>query len=501
MSKSKRYIPQLVSLGLLFSITPSYCGQAFIQSPTMLPPAVHTYTQQIQSEPSAANYSRRAEILRRLGLRKEAVDDLNQSLNLEPKNVSTRVLRGRVYFEDGMYPEAVQNLDAAIDLDPKFLGSYELRSRAYLGMKDYGKALADANTILGLNPKSGVGFLLRGAAYVGLKKYSDAIDDCTSAINADNTLDKAYYWRAEAYQRSGDFQKSVDDYLQAIRLQPEYRPAMIGLAWSYYKLGKDDEALKACSEGIKFRDANDLLAVNMYEGERATDSDDMPDPAYNLGMQIEEDLKNCISIFDDILKDKPGNPEAARDRGIAYMHLGKYTEALKDFETANKGLPALPDDFSGLGSEADYRSAVPLYKQGNQDLANGDFASAIKNYQAALKLYPQYGRCWHNLAIACSNLGDNFSAELCSIHSVSYRPDDWKLWHTLGAALYSEYKQDKGDPKKLAAAARALQQALELKPDTEEDKNDVRHLLASVKSYERSLTPIINFQITTMPVN
>lgn len=502
MRKRTWFVSLSVAIGLLSAVPSAYSDEVMAPvGPVLTNSTVNQFTQQIQSNPSAANYLGRAEALRRLGMRKEAIDDLNQALSLEPNNVATKVLSGQVYFEDGMLPESISNLDAAIKMDPKFEASYALRGRSYLKLKDYNKAIADANKLLELNPKSPLGFLLRGAAYNGSGKYSNAIDDLNAAINADPKMDKAYYWRAEAYQNSEQYEKSVNDYLQAIKLQPNYRPAYLGLAWSYYKLGKNADALKYCSNAIAFHDAVDLMALNEYEGDKASDAGPGADPEYNLGSQIEEDLKNCVVLYDDILKDKPGDPDALRGRGIAYMHLSKYREAMKDFEDANKGLPVNPKDFSGLGSADGYNAAIPDYKQGNQDFAKNDYASAITHYQAALKKYPQYGRCWHNLALAYAYQRDFFTAELCAVHSVSYRPDDWKLWDTLGYVLYHEFKADKGDPKKLSDAVQALHQSLALKPDSTSDKNDVLSLLTSVKNYQRSLTPVIDFQITTMPVN
>lgn len=501
MSK-RTYVILSALVGLVGATLPSYSGEVFMQSsPTQYSSDLREWTEKVQNAPTAVNYTRRAEALRRIGLRKEAVDDINASLNMEPTNVATMVLKGQVYFEDGLFPEAEKTLTDAIKSDPNFAGGYELRALTFLRMKQYGKALDDANTLIKADPKSAMGFLIRGTAYNGLRKYDNAIQDLTTAIGMNPSLDKAYYWRAEAYQNTDQYQKSVDDYLAAIKIQSDFRPAQIGLALSYYKLGKDAEALDVLSDAIEFHDADDLFAMNTFEGKKATDTNDTPDPEYNLGQQIEEDLKECLGIFDNILKDKPGDRDALRERGIANMHLGKFKEAQKDFDAANKGLPQNPSEFSGLGSEDDYKAAVPLYKQGNEALANRDYATALKAYQDAIKKYPQFGRAWHNMAIACSGLGDNFSAELCCIHAISFRPDDWKLWRTFGNVLFSEYKGDKGDPKKLSASAVAFNEALLFNPDTESDKNEIRHLLAAVKNNERALTPQINFQITTMPIN
>lgn len=502
MARNTWLLALAVSFGLS-ALTPSYGDQLMMQgiAPARTSPQVESITQQLKENPNSSNYKSRAEALRRLGLRKEAVDDLNKAIELEPANVASHVLRGRVYFEDGMYSEAVNNLDAALKVDPKFAPAYALRANAYLKLKEYSKAVDDANTLLQMDPKSALGLYLRGAANNGLKNYDAAIKDCTDAIAANPKMEKAYFWRAEAYQNSGKFKESVDDFTQAINLQPDYRPALLGRAWSNYKQGKDEDALKDCLEAIKFHDADDLIALNKYIGEKATEADIVPEPEYLLGEQIEEDLKNALVLFDDVLKDKPGDSEALRDRGIAYMHLSKYSSAIKDFEGANKGLPTNPTDYSGLGSQDAYNSAKVEYQAGNESLSKGDNAGAITHYQAALKMYPQYGRAWHNLAIAASNLGDNFTAELCCVHAISYRPDDWKLWNTLGYSLYHEYKRDKTDPNKLNAAASALRQSLSLKPDSPDDVKQIKTLLGAVKAYERSLAPVSDFIFTTMPIN
>lgn len=488
------------ALGLL-QVSASFAGEIFMQNPVTSNPGLDAFNQQIQQNPSPENYNKRAEALRRLGMRKEAMDDIDQSLSKEPNNVAVLTLRGQVYFEDGMLPEAVSSLNEAIKIDPKFQNGYVLRGRSFLRMEDYNKALSDANLALQLDPKSAYALALRGAAYFGLGRYNDAIQDCTDSIAANPNFDKPYYWRGQAQQALKNYDKSVDDFKNAIRLQPDYRPALVALALSYYRMGKTSDALDVLSDAIEYSDVDDLIAVNTYEGKKATDTSSVPDPEYNLGRQIQDDLKQCISIFDDILKSNPGDRDALRERGIANMHLGKYKEAQKDFAAANDGLPTNPSDFSGLGSQDAYNRAVPLYKAGNAALGSSNYAEAAKNYQNALKIYPQYGRCWHNLAIACSYLGDNFSAELCCVHAISYRPSDWKLWQTFGSALYSEYKQDKGDPKKLDAANAALSESLQLKPDSDADKNEIRHLIGMVKTYQRALTPQINFQITTMPIN
>lgn len=463
-------------------------------------PQLMNLNQQILSSPTSANYKTRAAEYQRLGLRSEAVDDLNQAISLEPQDAVAYLLKGEVYFASGMYPEATKSCDDAIKIDSNFVGARVLRTRAFLKEKEYSKALVEANALFSLSPNSAEPYLLRGAAFEGLGKYDNAIKDCTDAIAKNPKLAKAFYYRAEAYQESGQYEKSINDFTQAINIEPSFRPALLGRAWSQQKLGKDADAIADCSRAIRFDNTDMLKAVNRYVGEKTTVADISPDPEFNWGLQIAEELKNAVGLYDDALKDKPGDPDTLRDRGIAFMHLSKYREAIRDFDAANKGRPVNPVDFPGFGSQDDYYAAKLEYQQGNQDLSSGNYQSSLDHYRVAIQKYPQYARAWHNMAINCGDLGDFFSAELCCIHAISYRPDDWKLWNTFGYVLFHQYQADKGDPAKLSAADYALRQALSLKPESESDKEQVRQLLGSVKSYERSLAPTSNFVITTMPV-
>jgi tetratricopeptide (TPR) repeat protein len=479
----------------------AFAGQILIQgTPGRDFSQLNSVNQQVLSSPSPTSYKDRAAVYQQLGLKKEAIDDLNQALALEPKDAVALLLKGEVYFASGMYPEAAKSCDDAIKIDPKFVGAYTLRISSFIKEKQYAKALADLDTLFTLSPNSAVPYALRGAAYVGMGKYDNAIKDCTEAITRDPKQAKAFYYRAEAYQDSGQYDKSIPDFTEAINLEPSFRPALLGRAWSEQKMGKDEDAITDCSRAIRFDSADMLRAVNKFVGEKTTVADITPDPEYNWGLQIEDELKSAITLYDDVLKDKPGDPDTLRDRGLAYMHLSKYREAVRDFEAANKAMPLNPPDFPGFGSQDAYNAAKVDYQQGNQNLTSGNYQAALDNYRNAIQKYPQYARAWHNMAITCGGLGDFFSAELCCVHAISYRPDDWKLWNTFGYVLFHEYQNDKSDPALLSAADYALRQSLALKPDSENDKEQVRQLLGSVKSYQRSLAPASNFVITTMPV-
>lgn len=447
-------------------------------------------TQQLQANPNSANYRNRARAYRQAGMRGKAVDDLNNALQISPNDPTVYLDRARNYYDEGMYKEAFKDANTAVAKDPQNADAILLRARCNNKLKKWQDAISDCGKLLTMQKNQTDAYVQRGVAYDGMGKYSNAVDDCTAAINADPNNAKAYGVRADALQEMGNYTKAIDDFTQAIKLQPSNRKALLARAWCNYKAGNDAQAADDCSKAVRF-DPSMQMAMNKYIGEKYNDSTITPDADYAFGSEVDADLKNAITLYNDVLKDKPGDPNALRDRGIVYMHLAKYGEASRDFDAANKGTtPPSGED-----------AAKSEYQQGNADLSAGNYVSAIDHYKAAVTTSPQFGKAWHNLAIAYGYTGDYVSAELCCIHAISYRPDDWKLWNTLGFEMYNEYMHDKGDPNKLDDAGAALKHSMALNPPTDGDKNDVRKLLAAVDAYERSLAPANYVVVTTMPLN
>jgi tetratricopeptide (TPR) repeat protein len=505
MKKVFRSLPLLLactlSLGMTYRAAADEVMMQGLAQPLYSQPDFTYLNQKIQSSPDPQNYKQRAQAFRKAGMRSQAVDDLNQALHMVPSDATAYWQRAQNYYDEGMYHEAARDCSSAIKLDANFGDAYVLRARAENKMRKWQDALSDCAKLFSMNKNQTDAYLQRGIAYDGMGKYSNAIDDCTAAINADSTSAKAFYVRAGAYQATGQYPKAIEDYTQAIKLQPNYRPALLARAWCNYKAGNDAQASEDCSKAVRF-DAAAQMAMNKYIGEKYNDPNFTPDPDYKFGSDLMDDLKNALALYGDVLKDKPNDADTLRDRGLVYMHLAKYDEASRDFDAANKGVSqASGSDFPGYGSQSDYQQALPLYQQGNQDLGAGKYGAAIDHYSAALKIYPQFGRCWHNLGIAYGYSGDFVSGELCVINAISYRPDDWKLWNTLGYEMFNEYQHDKGDPNKLDAAGAALRHSLALNPPADGDRSDVQKLLAAVNNYERSLAPANYVVVTTMPLN
>lgn len=207
---------------------------------------------------SVEAYLLRAEARISLDRKADAMADVTESLNLEPKNAKAYWLRGLIHMP-GDVKEAVDDFDSAIKNGENSAGMYSNRGSAYLMLGQLDPALADfdtalekdqnawparlmrlvvyqgkgesekvkkdadtllASTALPNAVKPGV-YSHRGMALVKLEKYSEAVEDLTTAMNGLRGREKgrAAYARSVAYYKLGDKEKANADLALAVELK------------------------------------------------------------------------------------------------------------------------------------------------------------------------------------------------------------------------------------------------------------------------------------------
>ena len=131
-----------------------------------------------------------------------------------------------------------------------------------------------------------------------------------------------------------------------------------------------------------------------------------------------------------------------RNRGSALDDLGRYSEALADFDLALELEPDNSDNFIDRG--------VTLGKLGRYDLA-------IKDFGRAIELSPGLAEIYNNRGIVYGRMGDFSSAIADFNRAVALEPDDPFSYFNRGLAYESAGKID--------AARRDFTKALDLAPD------------------------------------
>lgn len=150
----------------------------------------------------------------------QAIDALNQAVELEPDNTLYHFERGKVYFLQGDVERAIADLDVAIRLDPDHAPSYAIRGTAYDESGDTESALADLGRAIELAPSDAV--LLRNRAVVRIRRQELelALPDLDRAIELDPQYAMAYLTRCQIRAALGDFEGWTSDYSTALRIAP-----------------------------------------------------------------------------------------------------------------------------------------------------------------------------------------------------------------------------------------------------------------------------------------
>ncbi len=213
--------------------------------------------------------------------------------------------------------EKIELYTKVIELEPKNLDAYFYRGLAKNDLGDYSGAIVDYSKIIVLEPDADT-YYNRGNARYSLKDFEGAQEDYQDAYKLDsNFLDALYSLGCVKYD-IGDFEGSILDFsalIKAIPNEPKF----------YYHRAS---ALKALEKYV--------LALNDYS--LAILADPSADSYYNRGvfyMDINYYEKANVDLTIS-LKLNENNSYAYFYRGASFLLLGKYMDAISDFNTVLK---------------------------------------------------------------------------------------------------------------------------------------------------------------------
>lgn len=277
---------------------------AIIQNPAML------LSGDARGAALSAIYTDRGMAYLRSGDNDRAIADLDQAIQLDPKNSRAFDLRGELFLVKGDPGLALQEYDRAVAANPKDFEAFNQRGNFYLRVDRPVEAVADYDKALALNGRSVSVYTNRGAAYGAQGQLDRAIADLNKAISLDAKFPAAYDSRGLAYTAQHDYDRAAKDFDTALQLAPD----------SVVVLGH--RAVMFSAKG---------------------------------------DLMRALADFDLVVKLDP-NPSAFVNRGVAYQKAGQYGPAIRDLSEA---LKANPDYAVALY----YRG---LARQSSEDIVGGD---------------------------------------------------------------------------------------------------------------------------------
>jgi len=198
--------------------------------------AAEAFTQEIKAQSdSGMPYLHRARVYAADKKNKEAIEDIDQAMKVEPDNrdlvAKGLLLRAQVHQQAGDNKAARADLDQALKDTPGLAPALEMRAILSVGDSDYGQAIEDFKQLLKVAPKNPELLDQLGMLYALNKQPRKAISSYSDALDVDAENFSALRGRADAYLNTGDHGAAVTDYEAALKLRPDDEGVLNNLAW------------------------------------------------------------------------------------------------------------------------------------------------------------------------------------------------------------------------------------------------------------------------------
>jgi len=146
---------------------------------------------------------------------REAVEQMNALIELQPDWAMAYLTRGYALQKLGRFELAIKNFDRAIELKPGDAEAFYSRGQAYRLLGKRERAIADFTRAIELKPDHAKAYTSRGACYLEAERYADALADVTKAIQLKPDLAEAYTNRAVYFFTQKQYDQAWIDVHQA----------------------------------------------------------------------------------------------------------------------------------------------------------------------------------------------------------------------------------------------------------------------------------------------
>ncbi len=234
---------------------------------------------------------------------------------------------------------------------------FSQRGLAALLRRDYAKAVADLTQAIRLDPASSSHLYNRGVAYAESGHPDVAIADFTAALRLKPSDVLALLARAQSLLLAGQEQRASADFDAALKLAPANYQALLRRAEAYRRAGRSDRAVGFYGELIAQFPSNDNAAA--YSG--------LCRSRLALGRDLDQALSDC----DQAVRAKPTDLAVLRARAEIHLRLGRYEQAIADYDRI---LSLDPSNGAAFCSRGAAKLAKGLRAQGQADIASGGTA-------------------------------------------------------------------------------------------------------------------------------
>lgn len=330
--------------------------------------------------------------------RNRAIHDFDKVIELEPDNTIAYLNRAMLSNEIGDYESALKDMDVVLEEHPEFFTGYYMRSQLKRDLNQLADAERDYNTArsieLATRRMSDSELKAKEETAKASKETRDEKDDDLEKFNLLVTAEES---KTEKSQYQRESRGRVQNMSANVELEPKF-------LITYYESDYDVRRPVYYSDVVE-RTNNDL---KLYWMLKVTNNE----AALNE-VQIETHF-NSIRDYSGRLEVDPDNVSYIFGRGIDFMLVQDYENALKDMDRAIELKPDLLLAYFARATirtkQIEYESYqlpdVPLSKTIGKDVdLRADFSiksikydSVLKEYNNIIELNPKFFYAYYNRA-------------------------------------------------------------------------------------------------------
>lgn len=174
----------------------------------------------------------------------------------------------KIYKEFPLYKEAIECLQNALNLKPESLEYLSELADCYCELGEYQIAQDIVTKVLYLNKHFIYAHLLQAKINIEQKKYNEAAKIVNNAIKLDSSCAEAYKYQADIYAAQGLKNRSIESAKTAVSLRPDEHSYYAFLAKLYFDAQEYEEAFLYYKEASML---NELSVDYLYKTAQAAD--------------------------------------------------------------------------------------------------------------------------------------------------------------------------------------------------------------------------------------
>jgi len=302
-----------------------------------------------------------------------ALDNFEQSLEINPTFNNAKEGVGRILVQNGRNCEAVKYYEEILEKDGNNYVICLLLGKLFAQLNNVEQAEESFGKCIKISSDKPDAYTELGKLLMSQKKYSEAIKVYRKYIGIKENDYNGHYNLAGCYYQTKEFNKAISEYEKAIKLNPKSYNSMFNLALIYEEEQDYEMAIESYKSAI-------LIKI------------DFVDAYNNIGILFLKQQRQfeALATYSNGIKASPDNFRLYYNMGVVLFDLRRYEDAADAFKKAVEINPQDNEVYYYLGAALTelkkYDDAIKAYSKAlNQNISEGELYYNIGAVYALMK--------------------------------------------------------------------------------------------------------------------